>query len=131
MFSRYLNFCCNCRSRRKNGWIRKIRLILKFRTSQSGYKTIAIYILPNISRNKDNHTIKFGQFVDYNKRNIFKNNMQKKYILKIRIYVCMYNICIYMFFKNYAENEASGLVPDLFSFFMVKASGLQLSFNIS
>ena len=39
------------------------------------------------------------------------------------------------FFKNYAENEAGRLVPDLFSFFEkalheVKASGLHLSFNI-
>ena len=39
------------------------------------------------------------------------------------------------FFKNYAENEAGRLVPDLFLFFKyalydVKASGLPLSFNI-
>ena len=39
------------------------------------------------------------------------------------------------FFKNYAENEAGRLVPDLFLFFKyayyeVKASGLQLSFNV-
>ena len=39
------------------------------------------------------------------------------------------------FFKNYAENEAGRLVPDLFlffkkSFYEVKANGLQLSFNI-
>ena len=39
------------------------------------------------------------------------------------------------YFKNHAENEAGRLVPDLFLFFKkalyeVKASGLQLSFNI-
>ena len=39
------------------------------------------------------------------------------------------------FFKNYAENEAGRLVPDLFLFFKiayneVKANGLQLSFNV-
>ena len=38
-------------------------------------------------------------------------------------------------FKNYAENEAGRLVPDLFSFFKnaqygVKASDMQLSFSI-
>ena len=38
-------------------------------------------------------------------------------------------------FKNYAENEAGRLVPDLFKFFKyaeyeVKASDLQLSFNV-
>ena len=40
-----------------------------------------------------------------------------------------------LLFKNYAENETGRLVPDLFLFFKkakyeVKASGLQLSFNI-
>ena len=39
------------------------------------------------------------------------------------------------FFENHTENEAGGLVPDYFCFFLnktfeVKASGLQLSFNI-
>ena len=38
-------------------------------------------------------------------------------------------------FKNHAENEAGGLVPDLFLFFKkalyeVKASGMQLNFNM-
>ena len=38
-------------------------------------------------------------------------------------------------FKNHAENESRRLVPDLFLFFKntsneLKASGLQLSFNI-
>ena len=34
-------------------------------------QTIAIRILPNISQSKHNHTMKFGQFIEYNKRNIF------------------------------------------------------------
>ena len=39
------------------------------------------------------------------------------------------------FFKNYAENEAGRLVPDLLLVFKeaiyeLKASGLQLSFNV-
>ena len=54
--------------------------------------------------------MKFGQLIEYNKRNIF-------------------------FFKNHAENEAGRLVSDLFKFFketlcQVKAGGLQVSFNI-
>ena len=48
-------------------------------------------MLPNISGGKSNQTIKLGQLIDYNKRNIS--------------------------FKNYAENEAGSLVPDLFLFF--------------
>ena len=42
---------------RKNGLIRKIRLISKFMTSQPGLKAIAIHILPNISQSKGNQTI--------------------------------------------------------------------------
>ena len=40
-------------------------------TPQSGYQTIAIHILPNISRSKGNQTIKFGQVIQHNKKNIF------------------------------------------------------------
>ena len=59
-------------------------------TSQPGLETIAIHILPNISQSKGNRTMKFGQLIEYNKRNIF---------------------------RNYAENEVGRLVPDLFLFF--------------
>ena len=40
-------------------------------TSQSGQQTILIHILPNISRSKGNQTMKFGQLIEYNKRNFF------------------------------------------------------------
>ena len=50
-------------------------------------QTIAIDILTNISRNKDNQTLKLGQLMEYNKK-IF-------------------------FFKNYAKSEAGRLVPGL------------------
>ena len=78
-------------------------------TSQPGLQTIAIHILPDISQSKGNHTMKFGQLIEYNKRKIF--------------------------FKNYAENEAGRLVPDLFLLFKnaqyeVKASGMKVSFTI-
>ena len=67
---------------------RKLRLISKFMASQPGLQTIAIQILPNISQSKGNQTMKFGQFIEYKKINIF--------------------------FKNYAENEAGRLIQDLF-----------------
>ena len=35
-------------------------------TSQHGKQTIAIHILPNISRSKGNQTIKFRQLIEYN-----------------------------------------------------------------
>ena len=70
---------------------------------------MTIHVLPNISRSKSNQTMKFGQFIEYYRSNIF--------------------------FKNYAKNELGRLVPDLFLFFKkalyeVKANALRLSFNI-
>ena len=49
-------------------------------TLQPGKQTIAIYILPNISRIKGSQTMKFGQLIEYNMRNIFlekKKNIHK------------------------------------------------------
>ena len=45
-------------------------------TSQPGKQRIAIHIFTNISRSKDNRTIKFGQLIEYNMRNIF---LEKSY----------------------------------------------------
>ena len=47
--------------------------------SQTGYQTIAIYILPNISRSKSNQTMKFDQLIEYNMRNIFFEKSYTKY----------------------------------------------------
>ena len=55
----------------ENGLIRKIRLVLKFMMSQPGKQTITMRILPNISRSNSNQTMKFGQLIEYNFRNIF------------------------------------------------------------
>ena len=59
--------------------------------SQLGLQTIAIHLLPNISKSKDKQTMKLDQLREYNKK-IF-------------------------FFKNHAKNEKGRLVPDLFLFF--------------
>ena len=40
-------------------------------TSQPGLQIIAIQILPNISQNKVDQRMKFGQLIEYNKRKIF------------------------------------------------------------
>ena len=44
---------------------------------QSGQQTITTNILHNISKNKDNQTMKFDQLIGYNIRNIF---LKKSYI---------------------------------------------------
>ena len=60
-------------------------------TSEPGWYTFIKHILPNISRSKHNQTMKFGQLIQYKKRNIF---LQKS-----------------------CKNETGRLVPDLFLFF--------------
>ena len=70
-FSRDLNFCLDFLVMQQNGLIRKIILIWNFMTSQPGYQTIVIHIFRNISWSKDNQTLKFGQLIEYNMRNIF------------------------------------------------------------
>ena len=48
-------------------------------TSQLGLQTIAIHILSNISQSKGNQTMKFGQLIEYNKRNIFLQKLCGKW----------------------------------------------------
>ena len=59
-------FCLDVLVMLKNSLIRKISLILKFMTSQPGKQTIAIHILPNISRSRGYQTMKFDQLIEYN-----------------------------------------------------------------
>ena len=40
-------------------------------TSETGPQIIIIYIMANISRSKGKQTMKFGQLIEYNMRNIF------------------------------------------------------------
>ena len=45
-------------------------------TSHPEKQTIAIHILPNISRSKGNQTMEFNQLLEYNMKNIF---LEKSY----------------------------------------------------
>ena len=40
-------------------------------TSQPGKQATSTHILPNISKSKGNHKIKFGRLIEYNTKNIF------------------------------------------------------------
>ena len=77
-FSRYLSFCIDFLAMYQNSLIRKVRLTLKFMTSQPGLKTIAVHILPNISQSRDNQSMKFGQLIEYNKKSIFLQKICQK-----------------------------------------------------
>ena len=52
-------------------------------TSQTGKQTIGIHMLLNISRSKDNRTMKFGQLIQYNMRNIFLDKSYTNVMEKI------------------------------------------------
>ena len=47
--------------------------------SQPGEETIAIHILPNISRSKGNQAMEFGQLMEYNMKNVFLEKSYTKY----------------------------------------------------
>ena len=47
--------------------------------SQTRQQIIQIHILPNISRSKDNQTMKFGQLIECNMRNIFLEKSYTKF----------------------------------------------------
>ena len=49
--------------------------------SQPGQQTVAIHILTNISRSKGNQSMKFGQLIEHNKREIF---LEKSYTKRDR-----------------------------------------------
>ena len=74
LFLRYLHFCPDFLVMQKNGLIRKLSLISKFMTSQSGQQINAMHVLPNISRSKGHQTMKFGQLIEYNRIFLLENH---------------------------------------------------------
>ena len=56
-------------SYRKNGLISE--------QTQPGEQTVTIHILPNISRSKDNQTMKFGQLIEYNNNTFLQKSCRK------------------------------------------------------
>ena len=47
--------------------------------SEPGLQTIAIHIILNVSKSKYNQAMKFGQLIEYNKRNIFLQELYGKW----------------------------------------------------
>ena len=77
--SRYLSFCLDFLVMEQSNLIKKKdKINLKFH-DVTAWLTILIHILPNISRSKGNQTMKFGQLIDSNMRNIFLEKSYAKY----------------------------------------------------
>ena len=47
-------------------------------TLQPGLPTIAIHLLPNISQSEGKQTMKFGQLIEYNKKDISLQKLYRK-----------------------------------------------------
>ena len=62
---------------RKNSLI--IRWISKFMTSQPGLKQLQYTYCPISHKVKANQTMKFGQIIEYNKKNSFLQNLYRKW----------------------------------------------------
>ena len=52
-------------------------------TPQPGKQAVATHILHNISRSKDNQTMKFGQLIKCSIRNIFSENYVENLLKKL------------------------------------------------
>ena len=82
----------------KNDLFQEMRLISNFMTSQPGKQTIAIHIMPNISRGKGNQTMKFGKiFFWKNHRQDMLENIFPDLFLKNQnlAYLCMNSLKFY------------------------------------
>ena len=73
-----LYFCLDFLVMYQNDLIQKIILLSNFMPSQPWTQTIAIHILPNISRSKGNQTKKIDQLIEYNMRNILREKIYAK-----------------------------------------------------
>ena len=54
-------------------------------TSQPDQQTIVTHLLPNISRSKDNVTLKFGQLIEYNIHKMWWRNKSQILFWKVKI----------------------------------------------
>ena len=146
LFSRYLSFCLGLLVVYQNGLIKKIRSISVFLMSQPHKKTIVIHILPNIS--KGNQTMKFGQLIECNMKNILKNytqNVVEKLVRKpflknqnwaylwvnsLKFYtVCFYCIASWGLSKHIKTKlQATGFLSTHISLYQKIKTGLELVF---
>ena len=70
-FSRYLGFHHDFLFMQKKRLDQEDKVNFKIHDVTTWLTNNGKHILPNISGSKRNHTMKLGQFIDYNKRNIF------------------------------------------------------------
>ena len=62
----------------ENGFIKKLKLISKFMTLQTGQQIFTIHVLPNVSRSKGNQVLKFGKLMKHDVRIVFVQTSCRK-----------------------------------------------------
>ena len=62
----------------ENGFIKKLKLISKFMTLQTGQQIFTIHVLPNVSRSKGNQVLKFGKLMKHDVRIVFVQTLCRK-----------------------------------------------------
>ena len=87
--------------------IKKMRLISKFMTSNPGEQAIALHILPNISRNKGNQTMKLSQLLEHN---MITNFLEKSYIKLVTLPLFMYDFWRKLFLLLHFMNWSNLIV---------------------
>ena len=63
-------------------FVKKDKVNFKICTLQNEKQRITIQILHNISRNKSNQTMKFGQSIEYNMRNNVEEKLVPDFFIK-------------------------------------------------
>ena len=97
----------------ENGFIRKLSLISKFMSPQTGKQTVTIHILRNISRSKGSQAIKLSQLIEYKIRDAFLENHTQKLAEKLvpkKPFIKKWKSCISL-------NQQSEMLCSLFLFY--------------
>ena len=68
-------------------------------TSENGTQKVKINVLPDISKSKDNQTMKFGQLKEYSMKNIFFQKSCRNYVARILV------SDLFLFFKRALYEE--------------------------
>ena len=67
---------------RKTAWLERYLVDFKIYYVTTGKQTIAIHILPNILRSKDNQAMEFGQFLEYIMKKVFLKNQTQNVVVE-------------------------------------------------
>ena len=105
--SRYLNVFLDFLVMEKNG----LKFLSKFMPLQPEKHKTAIHVLPFIWRSKDNQTMKFGQLIEYNMRNIFPEKSYTKFVgeTNLRPFSKKSKLNIHSLISLYAKFKAMGI----------------------